>query len=159
MYVFNLLSSDVIRINLITIYSHAGYRVYWSKWVVKSFEHFHFPVIPLAFADTAIMSMAVKINITFFIIPIIIILFCTRFHFLPRKVMKKHTKSPRRHGGNDGRGRKCETGFYVLGGVILPKVISLRILESICGVTPTNEASSFSGTSWTMPGQRRSNDR
>ena len=25
MYVFNLLSSDVIRINLITIYSHAGY--------------------------------------------------------------------------------------------------------------------------------------
>ena len=37
------------------------------------------------------------------------------------------------------------------------KVMSLRILESICGVMQRNEEMALSGKCYTMPGQRFSN--
>ena len=82
------------------------------------------------------------------------------FYIVIRFVLQSYGKRHKKALGKaqksvaEGESLKLVSYFYS----ILPlKVMSFRILESICGVMQRNEAMALSGRCSTMPGQRRSN--
>ena len=73
------------------------------------------------------------------------------FRLRSHKKLQKETLGTARKSGAEGESLKLLSDFY---SIFPSKVMSFRILESICGVMQRKEEIAFRGRCSTIPGQR-----